>query len=78
MIGGGALHYVLPVDGVSVAQELVVVHIHAAMEDLCGVRHTTQMKPEVPQSLATYNTTTRSLSETHRRRHIYCIITAML
>lgn len=30
---------VLPVDGVSVTQELVLVNVHASTQDLCGERN---------------------------------------
>lgn len=32
----GVFDNVLPVDGVCVAQELVAVNIHTAIQDLCG------------------------------------------
>ena len=32
----GVLHYVLPVDRIGMAQELVLVHIHTSAKDFCG------------------------------------------
>lgn len=37
-VGPGVLDNVLPVDGVSVTQELVLVNVHATAQDLCGER----------------------------------------